>query len=76
MKIKNHWDDMLLEDTINKFYSLLNDLHFLKGVEITCYVHSNTTLKFHIFVDACKNAYVACVFSQTCNSSGIKLTLF
>lgn len=65
----------MLEDTINKFYSWLNDLHLLKGVEIPRYVRSNTTLNFHIFLDVCKNAYAACVFTRTCNSSSIKLTL-
>lgn len=74
-KLKLSWDSPLPTEIQNSFKRWINDLHFLNSVEIARYTEINDSTQMHVFMDASKVAYAACVFLRTITSNGVKICL-
>ncbi|XP_045778087.1 uncharacterized protein LOC123875994 [Maniola jurtina] len=69
---KLNWDDPIPEDVLNswsKFFKSLNQLNDLKiPRHVVC--HNPQDIQFHIFCDASKDAYGACVYVRSVSTTG------
>ncbi|GFY59430.1 uncharacterized protein TNIN_318801 [Trichonephila inaurata madagascariensis] len=74
-EVKLAWDSPLLLGLCNKFDKWFKEILLLQNVEIPRYCAMNSDSDLHVFVDASKNAYAACIFVRTKLASGIKLHL-
>ncbi|GBN48713.1 hypothetical protein AVEN_182932-1 [Araneus ventricosus] len=50
---------------VDKFSKWLNEMYLLKDVTLPRFMNFNETSELHVFVDACKGAYAACVFVRS-----------
>ncbi|GBN76692.1 hypothetical protein AVEN_258574-1 [Araneus ventricosus] len=50
---------------VDKFSKWLNEMYLLKDVALPRFMNFNETSELHVFVDACKGAYSACVFVRS-----------
>ncbi|GFV98484.1 integrase catalytic domain-containing protein [Trichonephila clavipes] len=64
-------DTQKIGSFVNKFKEIL----LLQNIEIPRYCEMNSDSDLHVFVDASKEAYAACIFVRTKLASGIKLDL-
>ncbi|GBO37162.1 hypothetical protein AVEN_174869-1 [Araneus ventricosus] len=64
---KSHfsWEEELPFTFVDKFSKWLNEMYLLKDVTLPRFMNFNETSEFHVFVDACKGAYAACVFVRS-----------
>ncbi|GFW88112.1 uncharacterized protein TNCV_217841 [Trichonephila clavipes] len=67
--------DSELPKNINKFMKWSNEMYLLKEVTVPRYIAINETSELHIFVDASKSSYGACVFVRTVVENDLKVTL-
>ncbi|GBN96457.1 hypothetical protein AVEN_86468-1 [Araneus ventricosus] len=58
-----------------ELYKWLAEVPLLSNVEIPCYMIILETSEFHVFVDASKRAYTACIFARSVDSNGVKINL-
>ncbi|GFS48530.1 integrase catalytic domain-containing protein [Trichonephila clavipes] len=72
-KLELSWDSELPKN-INKFMKWANEMYLLK-VTVPLYIAINETSELHIFVDASKSSYGACVFVRTVVENDVKVTL-
>ncbi|GFV42460.1 integrase catalytic domain-containing protein [Trichonephila clavipes] len=61
-KMKIAWDSELSPNDVNVFLKWFRDLYVLKNVTLSRCMIINSTSELHVFVDASKEAYAACVF--------------
>ncbi|GFX63698.1 uncharacterized protein TNCV_2183271 [Trichonephila clavipes] len=61
-KLELPWDSELPKIIVNKFMKWPNEMYLLKEVTVPRYRAINETSELHIFVDASKSSYGACVF--------------
>ncbi|GFW47479.1 uncharacterized protein TNCV_2436981 [Trichonephila clavipes] len=64
-KLELPWDSELPKNIVNKFMKWANEMYLLKEVTVPRYTAINETSELHIFVDASKSSYGACVFVRT-----------
>ncbi|GFS95694.1 integrase catalytic domain-containing protein, partial [Nephila pilipes] len=64
-KLKLAWDSPLPLGLCNKFDKWFKEILLLKNVEIPRYCEINSDSDLHVFVDASKNVYAACIFVRT-----------
>ncbi|GFU23334.1 uncharacterized protein NPIL_522601 [Nephila pilipes] len=57
------------------FSKWLNEIYLLKDVTLPRFLNFNETSELHVFEDACKGAYAACVFVRSEVGSESKVTL-
>ncbi|GBN80688.1 hypothetical protein AVEN_98460-1 [Araneus ventricosus] len=64
---KSHfsWEEELPFTFVDKFSKWLNEMYLLKDVTLPRFMNLNETSELHVFVDACKGAYAACVFVRS-----------
>ncbi|GBM79751.1 hypothetical protein AVEN_164489-1 [Araneus ventricosus] len=64
---KSHfsWEEELPFTFVDKFSKWLNEMYLLKDVTLPRFMNFNETSELHVFVDACKGAYAACVFVRS-----------
>ncbi|GFV82380.1 putative RNA-directed DNA polymerase from transposon X-element [Trichonephila clavipes] len=74
-KLKLPWDSELPKNIVNKFMKWSNEMYLLKEVTVPRYIAINETSELHIFVDASKSSYGACVFVRTVVENDVKVTL-
>ncbi|GFY07577.1 DUF1758 domain-containing protein [Trichonephila clavipes] len=74
-KMKIAWDSELSPKDVNVFLKWFRDLYVLKDVTLSRCMIINSTSELHVFVDASKEAYAACVFVRSMFKSDVKLTL-
>ncbi|GFY20214.1 integrase catalytic domain-containing protein [Trichonephila clavipes] len=74
-KVKLAWDSPLKLGLCNKFDKWFKEILLLQNLEIPRYCEANSDSDLHVFEDASKNAYDACIFVRTKLASGIKLHL-
>ncbi|GFV64352.1 uncharacterized protein TNCV_2502701 [Trichonephila clavipes] len=74
-KVKLAWDSPLPLGLSNKFDKWFKEILLLQNLEIPRYCEMNSDSDHHVFVDASKEAYDACIFVRTKLTSGIKLHL-
>ncbi|GFV02831.1 probable RNA-directed DNA polymerase from transposon X-element [Trichonephila clavipes] len=74
-KMKIAWDSELSPNDVNVFLKWLRDLYVLKDVTLSRCMIINSTSELHVFVDASKEAYAACVFVRSMFKSDVKVTL-
>ncbi|GFY11232.1 uncharacterized protein TNCV_4472181 [Trichonephila clavipes] len=74
-KLKLPWDSELPKNIVNKFMKWSNEMYLLKEVTVPRYIAINETSELHIFVDASKSSYGACVFVRTVVENDLKVTL-
>ncbi|GFW41207.1 putative RNA-directed DNA polymerase from transposon X-element [Trichonephila clavipes] len=74
-KVKLAWDSPLPLGLCNKFDKWFKEILLLQNLEIPRYCEMSSDSDLHVFVDASKNAYAACIFVRTKLASGIKLHL-
>ncbi|GFX05906.1 uncharacterized protein TNCV_1785391 [Trichonephila clavipes] len=74
-KVKLAWDSPLPLGLCNKFGNWYKAILLLQNLEIPRYCEMNSDSDLHVFVDASKEAYAACIFVKTKLASGIKLHL-
>ncbi|GFS99101.1 integrase catalytic domain-containing protein [Trichonephila clavipes] len=72
-KVKLAWDSPLPLGLCNKFDKWFKEILLLQNLEIPRYCEMNSDSDLHVFVDASKEAYAACIFVRTKLASGIKL---
>nr|GFT13867.1 integrase_H2C2 domain-containing protein [Nephila pilipes] len=74
---KSHfsWDEELPPSVVNRFSKWLNEMYLLKDVTLSRFMNFNETSELHVFVDACKGAYAACVFIRSEVGNESKVTL-
>ncbi|GFU76056.1 integrase catalytic domain-containing protein [Trichonephila clavipes] len=72
-KMKIAWDSELSPNDVNVFLKWFRDLFILKDVSRCMII--NSTSELHVFVDASKEAYAACVFVRSMFKSDVKVTL-
>ncbi|GFS59879.1 integrase catalytic domain-containing protein [Trichonephila clavipes] len=63
------------EDSLNDFQQKLTILFIMEEVTVPRYIAINETSELHIFVDASKSSYGACVFVRTVVENDVKVTL-
>ncbi|GFW29287.1 uncharacterized protein TNCV_742291 [Trichonephila clavipes] len=73
-KLELPWDSELPKSIVNKFMKWANEMYLLK-VTVPRYIVINETSELHIFVDASKSSYGACVFVRTVVENDVKVTL-
>ncbi|GFQ95143.1 putative RNA-directed DNA polymerase from transposon X-element [Trichonephila clavata] len=61
-KTKLAWDDLLPPEVYNRFSRWLLEVACLSKIEIPRYIIVSGKSELHVFVDAPKNAYAACIF--------------
>ncbi|GBN50274.1 hypothetical protein AVEN_255564-1 [Araneus ventricosus] len=64
-KLKVGWDIQLPPDASKKFFKWVNELYLLKEVCLPRFMPFNEGSELHVFVDASRVAYSACVFVRT-----------
>ena len=71
------WDDPLPERKRDMLVELIQEVAELGSLPLTRFVNSNLndTTEIHIFADASKHAYGACVFVRTVVDSKVQCTL-
>ncbi|GFW58291.1 integrase_H2C2 domain-containing protein [Trichonephila clavipes] len=74
-KLDLPWDSELPKSIVNKFMKWANEMYLLKEVTMPRYIAINETSELHIFVDASKSSYGACVFVRTIAENDVKVTL-
>ncbi|GFV68714.1 integrase catalytic domain-containing protein [Trichonephila clavipes] len=74
-KMKIAWDSELSSNDVNVFLKWFRDLYVLKDVTLSRCMIINSTSELHVFVDASKEAYAACVFVRSMFKSDVKVTL-
>ncbi|GFV98841.1 uncharacterized protein TNCV_2913581 [Trichonephila clavipes] len=74
-KLELPWDSELPKNIVNKFMKWSNEMYLLKEVTVPRYIAINETSELHIFVDASKSSYGACVFVRTVVENDAKVTL-
>ncbi|GFW63369.1 uncharacterized protein TNCV_400351 [Trichonephila clavipes] len=74
-KLELPWDSELPKNIVNKFMKWSNEMYLLKEVTVPRYIVINETSELHIFVDASKSSYDACVFVRTVVENDVKVTL-
>ncbi|GFV82491.1 integrase catalytic domain-containing protein [Trichonephila clavipes] len=74
-KMKIAWDSELSPNDVNVFLKWFRDLYILKDVTLSRCMIINSTSELHVFVDASKEAYAACVFLRSMFKSDVKVTL-
>ncbi|GFT93756.1 integrase catalytic domain-containing protein [Trichonephila clavipes] len=74
-KMKIAWDSELSPNDVNVFLKWFRDLYVLKDVTLSRCMIINSTSDLHVFVDASKEAYAACVFVRAMFKSDVKVTL-
>ncbi|GFT32500.1 uncharacterized protein TNCV_4836591 [Trichonephila clavipes] len=74
-KLKLPWDSELPKNIVNKFMKWSNEMYLLKEVTVPRYIAINESSELHIFVDASKSSYGACVFVRTVVENDLKVTL-
>ncbi|GFW07895.1 integrase catalytic domain-containing protein [Trichonephila clavipes] len=73
--MKIAWDSELSPNDVNVFLKWFRDLYVLKDVTLSRCMIINSTSELHVFVDASKEAYAACVFVRLMFKSDVKVTL-
>ncbi|GFX08510.1 integrase catalytic domain-containing protein [Trichonephila clavipes] len=73
--MKIAWDSELSPNDVNVFLKWFRDLYVLKDVTLSRCMIINSTSELHVFVDASKEAYAACVFVRSMFKSDVKVTL-
>ncbi|GFY14740.1 integrase catalytic domain-containing protein [Trichonephila clavipes] len=73
--MKIAWDSELSPKDVNVFLKWFRDLYVLKDVTLSRCMIINSTSELHVFVDASKEAYAACVFVRSMFKSDVKVTL-
>ncbi|GFX39364.1 putative RNA-directed DNA polymerase from transposon X-element [Trichonephila clavipes] len=74
-KLKLKWDDPLPENIQKIFRNWRDEIVYLEKVNIPPYVEINENSELHLFVDACKSFYWACVYIRTVTPLGVKIRL-
>ncbi|GFW48560.1 integrase catalytic domain-containing protein [Trichonephila clavipes] len=74
-KLKLKWDDPLPENIQKIFWKWRDEIVYLEKVNIPRYVEINENSELHLFVDACKSSYGACVYIRTVTPLGVKIRL-
>ncbi|XP_055944582.1 uncharacterized protein LOC129975545 [Argiope bruennichi] len=74
-KSRFSWDDELPFNVTELFSKWLNEMYLLKEVSLPRFMNFNETSELHVFVDACKGAYAACVFVRSEEEGDIKIRL-
>ncbi|GFW40276.1 uncharacterized protein TNCV_1018341 [Trichonephila clavipes] len=74
-KMKIVWDSELSPKDVNVFLKWFRDLYVLKDVTLSRCMIINSTSELHVFVDASKEAYAACVFVRSMFKSDVKVIL-
>ncbi|GFY51399.1 DUF5641 domain-containing protein [Trichonephila inaurata madagascariensis] len=74
-KVKLAYDSFLPRGLCNKFNKWFKEILLPENAEIPRYCEMNSDSDLHVFVDASKNAYAACIFVRTKLASRIKLHL-
>ncbi|GBM92583.1 hypothetical protein AVEN_39897-1 [Araneus ventricosus] len=64
-KSRFSWEEELPFAFTDRFSKWLNEMYSLKDVALPRFVNFNETSELHVFVDACKGAYSACVFVRS-----------
>ncbi|GFY46696.1 integrase catalytic domain-containing protein [Trichonephila inaurata madagascariensis] len=70
-----NWNSILPDDILNSYKRWLKEIIVLSDVEIPCYFEISDTTQMHVFVDACIDAYAACIFLRTETSEGVNIFL-
>ncbi|GFT72888.1 integrase catalytic domain-containing protein [Trichonephila clavipes] len=73
--MKIAWDSELSPNDVNVFLKWFRDLYVLKDVTLSRCMIINSTSELHVFVDASKEAYAACVFVRSMFKSDVKVIL-
>ncbi|KFM59784.1 hypothetical protein X975_08509, partial [Stegodyphus mimosarum] len=73
MKLK--WDDPLPDNIQKTFQKWRDEIKYLEKISIPRYVEINETSELHLFVDACKSSYGACVYIRTVTPVGVNIRL-
>ncbi|GFS74292.1 DUF5641 domain-containing protein [Trichonephila clavipes] len=73
--MKIAWDSELSPNDVNVFLKWFRDLYVLKDVTLSRCMIINSTSELHVFVDASKEVYAACVFVRSMFKSDVKVTL-
>ncbi|GFY34118.1 integrase catalytic domain-containing protein [Trichonephila clavipes] len=73
--LKLKWDDPLPENIQKIFRKWRDEIVYLEKVNIPRYVEINENSELHLFVDACKSSYGACVYIRTVTPLGVKIRL-
>ncbi|GFU90940.1 integrase catalytic domain-containing protein [Trichonephila clavipes] len=73
--MKIAWDSELSPKGVNVFLKWFRDLYVLKNVTLSRCMIINSTSELHVFVDASKEAYAACVFVRSMFKSDVKVIL-
>ncbi|GFS58772.1 integrase catalytic domain-containing protein [Trichonephila clavipes] len=74
-KMKIAWDSEFFPKDVNVFLKRFRYLYVLKDVTLSRCMIINSTSELHVFVDASKEAYAACVFVRSMFKSDVKVTL-
>ncbi|GFX71100.1 putative RNA-directed DNA polymerase from transposon X-element [Trichonephila clavipes] len=74
-KLKLKWDDPLPENIQKNFRKWRDEIVYLEKVNIPRYVEINENSELHLFVDACKSSFGACVYIRTVTPLGVKIRL-
>ncbi|GFV49316.1 integrase catalytic domain-containing protein [Trichonephila clavipes] len=74
-KLKLKWDDPLPENIQKTFQKWQDETQYLEKIDIPRYVEINGNSELHLFVDACKSSYGACVYVRTVTPLGVKIRL-
>ncbi|GBN10469.1 hypothetical protein AVEN_201268-1 [Araneus ventricosus] len=69
------WDEILPGYFLEEFYKWLAEMPLLSNVEIPRYMIILETSEFHVFVDASRGAYAACIFVRSVDSNGVNINL-
>ncbi|GFY47232.1 putative RNA-directed DNA polymerase from transposon X-element [Trichonephila inaurata madagascariensis] len=64
-----------LNDYEKTFRKWRDETQYLEKIDIPRYVEINENSELHLFVDACKSSYGACVYVQTVTPLGFKIRL-
>ncbi|GFW74113.1 integrase catalytic domain-containing protein [Trichonephila clavipes] len=75
LELKLKWDDHLPENIQKIFRKWRDEIEYLEKVHIPRYVEINENSELHLFVDACKSSYGACVYIRTVTLLGVKIRL-
>ncbi|GFY13824.1 integrase catalytic domain-containing protein [Trichonephila clavipes] len=74
-KLKLKWDDPLPENIQKIFRKWRDEIVYHEKINIPRYVEINENSELHLFVDACKSSYGACVYIRTVTPLGVKIRL-
>ncbi|GFT76162.1 integrase catalytic domain-containing protein [Trichonephila clavipes] len=74
-KLKLKWDDPLPENIQKIFREWRDEIVYLEKVNIPRYAEINENSELHLFVDASKSSYGACVYIRTVTPLGVKIRL-